>query len=345
MSLPVLRRMLDRDVVNHFWQAARSTETPSTTECPLCRNATREIAAVGAEDQAVHLDVCLSCHSLWFDTHEFDFVEASAPAPPQPAEQKLPDKAREILALAEVERIRERAEQEGGGLPPDDGINTVLALFGFPVEENAPALSRWPFITWIAALLMVAVFAFQFFYWPELPEEWGFLPSEPFRHGGATLLTSFFLHGNWLHLAANVIVLLIFGDNVEDYLGHARYLLLLMAAALCGDVAHMMFAPQLTVPLIGASGGIAGVLVFYALRFPKARLVFALRYYWHVQWVRMRASTGLIFWLILQGVLAWQQIAAGGQVSGLAHLGGAAVGVVWWMSSRHAEGLERSPGS
>src|SRR5207249_4486791 len=117
--------------------------------------------------------------------------------------------------------------------------------------------------------------------------------------------TSFFLHGGWVHLLGNLYFLLIFGDNVEDYLGRWRYLLLILLAMIVGDALHVLMDPRSAVPVIGASGGIAGIITFYALKFPRVRLGFLFRFWWF----HMPAYFALIMWVLLQFVGAWLQLA------------------------------------
>lgn len=155
---------------------------------------------------------------------------------------------------------------------------------------------------------------------------------------GLTLVTSFFLHGSLLHLIGNGVFLLMFGDNVEDFLGHARYALLLVGASLAGDLIHIFFEPKGELPCIGASGGISGVIMFYALQFPRARLVQMFRFGLVIRWVRFSAWTAILVWIGLQLFGVWEQISGVSNVSALAHLGGAAFGAGFWFLSREAKG-------
>lgn len=338
LSLAVSRRLLDKSFVNSLWQSARTDAKTSQTECPFCRNLLREVAAVG-EDETLHLDVCISCHSLWFDTHELSNLETRVAAPTtEPETDPLPARAREAIALAKIEQIRRQADAENAGssAPPSDWT-AILAIFGVPVEENAPGWSRYPFITWLLALGMILTFLSQLIWFPEAYREWGFLPSAPLRHGGLTLLTGFFLHGSWLHLIANLAFLLTFGDNVEDYLNHRDYLALVLSASLLGDTLHSVLDPRGELPLIGASGGISGVIAFYAWQFPRARLVYLLRMGGYFRWVRFPAFWGFVAWIILQMGVVVQQTQGSGGVSGLAHFGGAMMGVIWWLIYRCRE--------
>lgn len=129
-----------------------------------------------------------------------------------------------------------------------------------------------------------------------------------------------------------------FGDNVEDFLGHARYALLLVGASLAGDLIHIFFEPKGELPCIGASGGISGVIMFYALQFPRARLVQMFRFGLVIRWVRFSAWTAILVWIGLQLFGVWEQISGVSNVSALAHLGGAAFGAGFWFLSREAKG-------
>src|SRR4030095_6138117 len=112
-------------------------------------------------------------------------------------------------------------------------------------------------------------------------QAFGFIPTEAWRYGGLTILTSFFLHGSILHLIGNLYFFLIFGDDVEDYLGRWRYVLVILTATVLGDIVHLLANANSTVPAIGASGGISGVIVFYALQFPRARVGILFRFYFY----------------------------------------------------------------
>lgn len=169
---------------------------------------------------------------------------------------------------------------------------------------------------------------------------WGFIPAEAFRWGGLTLLTSFFLHGGIWHLVGNLYFLLIFGDNVEDYIGRWRFGALILGSAIAGDLVHLLFDPGSDVPAIGASGGISGILLFYALRFPQARLGFLFRFSFDFRWIQIPAWGALAFWLGLQLLLLWFQWKGVGQVAATAHLGGALAGVGFWYWWRHHDCLK-----
>jgi membrane associated rhomboid family serine protease len=151
-----------------------------------------------------------------------------------------------------------------------------------------------------------------------------------FRDGGSTVFTSFFLHAGILHLAGNLYFLLIFGSNVEDCLGRWRFVALVLLATVVGDMLHVIAQPHSTIPCVGASGGISGLIAFYALKFPRTQLDIMIRY----RWVQIPAWGTFIVWVAMQSMGAMMQLAGFSNVAALAHIGGAMVGVLFWLGHR-----------
>lgn len=140
-----------------------------------------------------------------------------------------------------------------------------------------------------------------------------------------TLLTSMFMHASWAHFLGNMLYLWIFGDNVEDHLGHARFLVFYLVCGLAASLAMVLAGPDSRIPGLGASGAIAGVLGAYVIKFPRSP----------VRVMMMRTVTtvpaivAIGFWVLLQ--VFGQVSVAGGQAGGvayLAHIGGFIAGVV-----------------
>lgn len=144
------------------------------------------------------------------------------------------------------------------------------------------------------------------------------------------LFSSMFLHGGWLHLIGNLLYLHIFGDNVEDRLGHARYLVLYLLAGATAGVAQVMINPAMAVPMVGASGAIAGVTGAYLLFYPRARVVTLVPIFLFVQVVEIPAFFFLFFWFAFQLLLGLASIGTttGGGIAFWAHIGGFVSGMV-----------------
>jgi membrane associated rhomboid family serine protease len=276
------------------------------------------------------IDGCVTCHCLWFDHGELESLPEPAPEPGRSTDQ-LPEEARRAIAEMEAKRIR-REHEEDDEEPPAPW-QWVPALLGMPIELGQRPVNRLPLVTWTLAALCALMLLATYGRLDTVVAEWGLIPSQWGRHGGLTLVTSFFLHAGILHLVSNGYFLLVFGDNVEDLLGHGRYLALVAASALAGDLLHSVLGQGGNIPLVGASGGIFGVLAFYAVAFPRARM--GLLFYFRL--VRLPVWGMLVLYALLQGVGAYlQATGSGGGVSYLAHVGGAGVGVAagLWLRSR-----------
>jgi len=147
-------------------------------------------------------------------------------------------------------------------------------------------------------------------------------PLFPDKTEWLAMVFSMFLHGGWWHLGGNMLFLWIFGNNIEDHLGHLRYLLFYLAGGLVATGAHIAVQPDATIPVVGASGAIAAVMGAYLVWFPDAR-VRTLIFFFLILFIQVRARWLLAFWFVLQfftnpddGV-AW-----------MAHVGGFAFGVL-----------------
>ena len=159
-----------------------------------------------------------------------------------------------------------------------------------------------------------------------------------------TLVTSQFLHGGWLHLISNMLALFIFGDNVEDRMGHFRFLVFYLLCGILAGLTHVWADPTSTVPAIGDSGALAGVLAAYMLMFPTARVLTLIPVFILPWLVEIPALLWLGGWFasqLLYGVLALSDAAAGnmGGVGYWAHVGGFVAGAALnWLFRRRSPG-------
>ncbi len=201
-----------------------------------------------------------------------------------------------------------------------------------PLKDLNPRRS-FPLIT----LLLIVVNALVFFFELSLPPrvgqqfmmEFGMVPARlhlalasprvPVSSAALPLLTSMFLHGGWLHIIGNMWFLWIFGDNVEDRLGHLRYLAFYLICGLGAGLTHTVFNWNSTLPSVGASGAISGVMGAYIVLFPRSRVLtlIPLIIFWFT--VELPAYLILGYWFLMQFL------------SGLGSLGlKEAAGVAWW---------------
>jgi membrane associated rhomboid family serine protease len=276
-----------------------------------------------SQNPPLELDACKTCGAVWFDPQEFETVPEGAIA----STHEVRLRGAEALGTYRLEQLKEKGVTDSA---PDETWKWIPALFGFPVEAEVNPVTRLPWVTWSLAVVILAISVGAFFDLDNVVERFGFIPAAAWRYGGLTSLTSFFLHGGILHLVGNLYFFLIFGDNVEDYLGRWRYVLLILASTLTGDLTYALAQPHSTLPAIGASGGISGIIVFYALEFPQARLGFLFGYFLYFRWIQMPAWGALVLWVLMQFIGAAMQLGGFSNVAATAHLGGAAAGFALW---------------
>jgi membrane associated rhomboid family serine protease/Zn-finger nucleic acid-binding protein len=336
VTIELLRKRFTPESINPLWLHAMRGEGRVGLPCPSCR---QPMIGVALSDRAeINVDVCQHCHFIWFDAHEVDTL---VPRQPNPVAPELPQKAREMLAIAEVERLAKEAEgPDFDSAPPDESWKQIAAFLGAPVEFDTVPQGRRPWVTWLLGTLIIGASVFAFTRLHEMVNQFGLIPAEATRLYGLTFVTSFFLHAGIIHLVGNMYFLLVFGNDVENFLRPLRYLLLIALAAFVGDLAHVALDPRSQTPCIGASGGIAGVITFYALNFPRVRLGFLMRwgYVWF-HWIRLPAWFVFVLWFLFQFIGALEQRAGISSVSSIAHLGGATVGVIAWLLWRKPKTL------
>lgn len=330
MTLGGLRSLCgSTSFVNTLWQTAYHRTEFADTVCPVCGKKMKKII-LPLNGNPLELDVCCCCQMIWFDPQELE----SIPLAEVPKQPELPQQAREVLAKYEAQRAEKNIcssywEDEHA---PSNGWKAIPAVFGFPVEKEAPEMNSRPWLTWGLALLCLAIFLCTFANLRSVIDAWGFIPAERWRHGGLTFLTSMFLHGGIAHIIGNVYFLLIFGDNVEDAFGKRRYLFLILISGLTATGFYLLFRSASPVPCVGASGFISGVIAAYSVCFPQVTISFLIRprYTFRCYWIGIPAWAAFGLWLIFQLLMAYlTRENTGGGVAYTAHIGGAIPGVLF----------------
>jgi membrane associated rhomboid family serine protease len=199
-----------------------------------------------------------------------------------------------------------------------------------PLRDTIPS-SRVPVVNLAIIAANVLVFLFETSLGPRADTfimRWGLVP----RHFAlVNVITSMFLHGGWLHLIGNMLYLYIFGDNVEDRLGHLRYLVFYLLCGFAAGGAQALASPGSNLPMVGASGAIAGVSGAYLLFFPRARVVTLVPIFLFLQVIEIPAVFFLLmwfFWQLMSGVATLGTDAGVGGVAFWAHIGGFVAGMV-----------------
>jgi membrane associated rhomboid family serine protease len=143
-----------------------------------------------------------------------------------------------------------------------------------------------------------------------------------------TVFTSMFMHGGWMHLIGNMLYLWIFGDNVEDSMGHGRFVVFYLLCGVAAVLAQALPDPSSTIPMVGASGAISGVLGAYLLLYPHARVLVAIPFGFFLHTMRIPAGLVLVLWFGLQLFSSAMAQPGQGGVAFRAHIGGFIAGVI-----------------
>jgi membrane associated rhomboid family serine protease len=211
-----------------------------------------------------------------------------------------------------------------------------------PIRDDQPRFST-PYVTYFLIGLNLFIFFFEAALAPDsleaLIRQFGLIPVHVTRLLAAPvnplvallpILTSMFLHGSWLHVLGNMWFLWIFGDNIEDYLGHFKYLVFYLLSGVVAALAQIALTPNSRVPTVGASGAIAGVLGAYFILYPRARV---LNWFPPVFFFHLPAWVMLGYWFLVQFLsgaatsVAYSSNTQGG-IAFWAHVGGFVAGLV-----------------
>ena len=214
-----------------------------------------------------------------------------------------------------------------------------------PIKDTVPR-TTYPFATLLIIIVNLLAFAFEL----SLPEHirndfiyfFGLVPARYSHHRWAhhlgvhldaywPFVTNLFLHGGWLHIIGNMWFLYLFGDNVEDQLGHCRFLFFYLLAGVAANLVHFWMNQDSTMPVIGASGAIAGVMAAYLRLFPRARIITLVPVLFFPFFFEVPAFLFMGFWFFMQllsGAVSLAVTSTGGGIAWWAHIGGFTAGIL-----------------
>ena len=206
-----------------------------------------------------------------------------------------------------------------------------------PYKDDNP-ITIFPFVTIGIIALNIGIFLWELFSpigTEKIVYALGAIPSNLITfqqtqpvHPAVTVFTSMFLHGGILHVGGNMLYLWIFGNNIEDQLGHLRFAVFYLLGGAAAAYAHTLTSPGSTVPMIGASGAVSAVLGAYLLLFPQARVYTVLFFGFFYQILRVPALIVIGFWAIIQLLNGVLSNGAKGGVAWMAHVGGFVFGLI-----------------
>lgn len=212
----------------------------------------------------------------------------------------------------------------------------------FPLRDENPTV-RKPYFTILFMAICILVFLVQISGGEEAAQNfiyrYGLIPSRfisndylPYSTNEVspylTLISSMFLHGGWMHLIGNMVFLWIFGNNIEDILGHGRFIVFYILCGLLAALAQMISEPGSEIPMIGASGAVSGVMGAYIVLFPRAKILTLIFLGFFITTMRISAGWFLGIWFAMQSVNALGSVGGTGGVAFWAHVGGFIAGIV-----------------
>jgi rhomboid family protein len=207
----------------------------------------------------------------------------------------------------------------------------------FPIRDTVRS-NTFPVVNWILIAINLMVFIYEASLGNRIEGfvlQYGLTPVRFFwglqnQLGEAILplFTSMFLHGGWLHVLGNMWFLYIFGDNVEDRVGHAKYIFFYLLCGIGAGLVQTILMPRSSVPMVGASGAIAGILGAYFLLFPGSRILTLVPIFIFIQLMEIPAVVFLIIWFFFQFIQGtMMRDVTGGGVAWWAHIGGFVIGI------------------
>ncbi len=211
-----------------------------------------------------------------------------------------------------------------------------------PLRDDNPT-EITPVVTVATIVMCVLVFLYEISLPPKLNEAfvymYGAIPAVVFGHAQlppelmslpayGTLFSSMFLHGGWMHLIGNMLYLWIFGNNIEDVMGHGKFIIFYGACGVVAALSHALIDPQSTIPMVGASGAISGVLGAYLLLYPRAQVLVLIPIGFFSQMIHVPAAIVLGLWFVMQLLSGGMSLGhEGGGVAFFAHIGGFIAGM------------------
>jgi membrane associated rhomboid family serine protease len=206
----------------------------------------------------------------------------------------------------------------------------------FPLYDTVRSRS-FPFVNLTLILANALAFLYELRMDPATLEEfifaWGLIPARfisDSSNAWTTIFSSMFLHGGWFHIINNMWVLFIFGDNVEARMGKIRYLVFYLLSGVAAGLLQIYVLPSSLVPMIGASGAVAGVLGAYLILFPHSRIASLVPILFIFTIVEIPAILFLVFWFVSQLYSGWFALQGGGEsgIAWWAHIGGFVFGLI-----------------
>ncbi|MCP4581955.1 MAG: rhomboid family intramembrane serine protease [candidate division Zixibacteria bacterium] len=325
IGLDVLKKQnMPEEFLLNIRREANESDKSNGRQCPQC-NTSMSSDKISLKNKSLKIDYCRECRLIWIDHREYKKLSWFKPEPPESANKSAKNDPRpEITGLR-----KHHSELHGDSYtdPPDTWWEYILGIIGFPIESGDYELSKLPLLVWISAAVIALVFLVSLIDLKSVAYTFGFIPSQWYRYSGLTIITSLMLHADLWHLIGNLYFYIVFGDNVEDLIGRAKFIVLLLGSHIGGTILHGIFTNRPDIPVIGASAGIFGLMAFYTVLFPKKKFKIVLSLYFYFHWINISVKYFFLLYAILQIEYLIEQLKGTGYVSALGHIGGLIVGL------------------
>jgi|GEM_PF-3102469 membrane associated rhomboid family serine protease/Zn-finger nucleic acid-binding protein/uncharacterized C2H2 Zn-finger protein len=276
INIPVLQheRVTD-EFIKNLWKATRKEGVSRERRCPHCSKLMAEIKAP-TQSGEVTLDLCQSCQTIWFDTDELGKLPRKPPPVP---EKPLPEETRNAMLAADLEAMREKFDSKDHR--PFSWSKTIGTILDFPAEDNDTPIIKPPYITWGIITFVIFIFIISLTEKSNFAFEYGLVPymGDWIWTGASRGFYSTIL--SIIPLIYTLYFLLIFGDNAESKLGKIRFLLLVILSHGVGLLAAHLVYPDLKPPVFGCGAIVVGIMAYYAVVFPRARITII---FWYPPW-------------------------------------------------------------
>ena len=198
-----------------------------------------------------------------------------------------------------------------------------------PLKDNIVSRKK-PYVVYSLLIINIIVFIAEITFGKNLIYEYGCIPIKIIHWEDLhTLFTSMFLHADFTHIIGNMLFLYIFGDNVEDAMGHFWFIVFYIMAGIAGSFLHILFNFNSTIPTIGASGAISGILGSYFILYPRAKVLTVVFLFFFIRLVYLPAFIMLGIWFLYQLFLGFASLpTGGGGIAFFAHIGGFLFGML-----------------
>jgi membrane associated rhomboid family serine protease len=286
-----------------------------------------------AYDSNIILDKCEKCNGIWTDHDEIMRLAIFRKGNP------VLDRMGSAIAHDRGEMLKERYSDSNSYNSSRWHTNIGFRII-LPLSDDQER-STFPFLVVTIIAVNIIIFALQSFFIPsdsiqKFYCQFGFVSSSAFTsiHGGYSIFTSMFIHGSLIHLIGNMLFLWIFADNIEDKFGHIKFVFIYLACGLAATFLYYAIHPHSTIPRIGASGAIAGMMGAYIVLYPAAKIKTMV--YGYI--VDIPAYAYLGGWFVLQLVSAYiERNRIGGGVGWFAHIGGFIAGLLFGIIAKYAD--------